>query len=244
MPTLKTNTTTVTNRKVGGGDTIRAVGALFRNRADAGRRLAAQLGQTRVDGTVVIGLARGGVPVAAEVARSLSLPLDALAVRKVGHPSQPEYGIGGVTPSQGGVYVRSSDGLTKEQVHRLVGESVAKAAALDLVLHRDRQPLDLEGKDVLLVDDGLATGATMIAAVRWARHRGALRIIVAVPVAAASSIRPLLHEADEVVCPHILRSFGAVGYWYEDFNPVTDEDVVHLMADVNPTAATEPPHRS
>ena len=204
---------------------------LFKNRADAGARLAAELRQTRVDGGVVVGLARGGVPVAAEVASSLSFPLDALAVRKVGHPRQPEYGIGGVTPSRDGVYVRSSDGLTKEQVHRAVEAALAEAAALDLVLHRDHPPLDLEGKEVLLVDDGLATGATMIAAVRWARHRGAIRIIVAVPVAAASSLPFLLHEADEVVCPHILQKFRAVGCWYEDFNPVADEDVVHLIAE-------------
>ena len=165
-------------------------------------------------------------------------------MRKVGHPSQPEYGIGGVTPSQDGVYVRSSDGLTKEQVRRVVEDAVAKAAALDVVLHRDHPTLDIEGRDVLLVDDGLATGATMVAAVRWARHRGAVRIIVAVPVAAASSIRFVLHEADEVVCPHILQRFGAVGCWYEDFDPVRDEDVVHLISELNPTAATEPPHRS
>ena len=211
---------------------------LFENRADAGRRLAVELGQRRVDGMVVVGLARGGVPVAAEVAVRLSLPLDALAVRKVGHPRQPEYGIGGVTPSRDGVYVRSSDGLTKEQVHRAVEDALAKAAALDLVLHRDRPPLDLEGKEVLLVDDGLATGATMIAAVRWARHRGAVRIIVAVPVAAASSLPLLMHEADEVVCPHILQRFRAVGYWYEDFSPVADEDVVRLIAEVNPRPQT------
>jgi putative phosphoribosyl transferase len=215
------------------------VDTLFRNRADAGRQLAAELRQTRVDGGVVVGLARGGVPVAAEVARSFSLPLDALAVCKVGHPSQPEYGIGGVTPSRDGVYVRSNDGLTEEQVRQAVDAALAKATALDLVLHRDRPPLDLEGKDALLVDDGLATGATMFAAVRWARHRGAVRIIVAVPVAAASSIRFLLHEADEIVCPHILRRFGAVGSWYDDFRPVADKDVVRLIAEMNPTTTDE-----
>ena len=224
--------------------TIRAVGALFENRADAGRRLAVHLGQTRVDGMVVVGLARGGVPVAAEVARSLSLPLDALAVRKVGHPSQPEYGIGGVTPSQNGVYVRSGDGLTDEQVRRAVEDAVAKAAALDLVLHRDRPPLDLEGRVVLLVDDGLATGATMIAAVRWARHRGAARVIAAVPVGAASSVRLLQGEADEVDCPQILQRFRAVGWWYEDFSPVTADEVVQLVAELNPATTEEPRHRS
>ena len=149
---------------------------------------------------VVVGLARGGVPVAAEVARRLSLPLDALAVRKVGHPRQPEYGLGGVTPSRDGVYIRSNDGLTDDQLHRAIEAALAKAEALDAVLHRDRPPLDLDGRAVLLIDDGLATGATMVAAVRWARHRGAARVVVGVPVAAASSIRFLRHEADEVVC--------------------------------------------
>jgi putative phosphoribosyl transferase len=214
----------------------RAVNALFQDRADAGRRLAAALGQTTVDDGVVVGLARGGVPVAAEVARRLSLPLDALAVSKVGHPSQPEYGIGGVTPSREGVYVRSNDGLTEDQVRRAVDAALAKAVALDLVLHRDRPSLEVAGNEVVLVDDGLATGATMIAAIRWARHRGATRIIVAVPVAAASSIRLLPREADEVVCPHILQRFGAVGYWYQDFTPVSQEDVVGLLNDMDPSA--------
>lgn len=209
------------------------VNILFENRVEAGSRLALALGQTRVDGGVVVGLARGGVPVAAEVARCLSLPLDALAVSKVGHPTQPEYGIGGVTPSRGGVYVRSTDGLTEEQVHRAVDAALAKAVALDLVLHRDRPPLDVAGKDVVLVDDGLATGATMVAAIRWARHRGATRIVVAVPVAAASSIRFLMHEADEVVCPHALQRFGSVGSWYQDFTPVSQDEVVRLLDEVD-----------
>jgi predicted phosphoribosyltransferase len=205
---------------------------LFKNRADAGRQLAEVLTQSHVDGMVVVGLARGGVPVAAEVARRLSLPLDALAVRKVGHPRQPEYGLGGVTPSRDGVYVRSNDGLTEDQLHRAIDAALVKAKALDAVLHRDSPPLELDGKAVLLVDDGLATGATMIAAVRWSRNRGATRVVVAVPVAAASSIAFLRHEADEVVCLHSPERFGAVGFFYADFSPVPDEDVVQLINDL------------
>jgi putative phosphoribosyl transferase len=216
----------------------RSMNVLFQNRADAGRQLAEVLEQTRVDGMVVVGLARGGVPVAAEVARRLSLPLDALAVRKVGHPRQPEYGLGGVTPSRDGVYIRSNDGLTEDQLHRAIEAALANAAALDAVLHRDRPPLDLDGRAALLVDDGLATGATMVAAVRWARHRGSVRVVVAVPVAAASSIRFLQQEADEVVCPHRPEDFGAVGYWYEDFNPVSDKDVVVLIDELTTPATT------
>jgi len=139
-----------------------------------------------------------------------------------------------VTPSRDGVYVRATDGLTEEQVLRAVEAALAKAAALDLILHRDRPPLDIAGTDVVLVDDGLATGATMIAAIRWARHRGAARIIVAVPVAAASSIR-LLREADEVFCPHALQRFGSVGSWYRDFTPVSEEEVVRLLDEVGST---------
>ena len=201
----------------------------FENRADAGRQLADALGPTRPGNTIVIGLAHGGVPVAFEIARRLSLSLDALAVRKIGHPSQPEYGIGAVTPGEDGVYLRSTNGLTEEQVRRAIEQAQAEAKALDAVLHGDRQPLELEGKTVLLVDDGLATGATMVAAVRWARRRRAARVVVAVPVGATPTIRFLRHETDEVVCPHTPQDFGAVGLWYEDFTPISDEDVVRLL---------------
>ncbi len=185
-------------------------------------------------------LAHGGVPVALEVAHRHSLPLDALAVRKIGHPSQPEYGIGAVTPGEDGVYLRSIDGLTEEQVRRAIEQAQVEAKALDAVLHGDRQPLELEGKIALLVDDGLATGATMVAAVRWARRRRAARVVVAVPVGAASGIDLLRREADDIVCPYNPEGFDAVGLWYENFTPISDEDVVGLLDELtNPTVATQ-----
>ncbi len=204
--------------------------ALFEDRADAGRKLAGVLDRRRLRDAVVVGLARGGVPVAAEVARRLSLPLDALAVRKVGHPGQPEYGIGAVTPGGDGVYVRSHDGLEEDTLSRIIEQARATAEALDQLLHARVPPLELEGRTAVLVDDGLATGATMVAAVRWARHQGAERVVVAVPVGAAESIRFLRHEADEVVCPHELDAFGAVGLWYRVFTQVDDDDVAGLLA--------------
>lgn len=210
--------------------------ALFHDRSDAGRQLAAVLDRGQLGDAVVVGLARGGVPVAAEVAQQLSLPLDVLAVRKVGHPWQPEYAIGAVAPGGDGVYVRSHDGLGEEELRHMIGQAKAKADALDEVLHERHRPLGLAGKTAVLVDDGLATGATMVAAVRWARSRGAARVVVAVPVGAAQSVRFLRHEADEVVCPHEQEDFWAVGFWYDLFAQVENEQVVALLDELRATA--------
>ncbi len=204
------------------------VGPLFSDRADAGAALAAALEDERGPELVVVGLARGGVQVAAEVARRLAAPLDLVAVRKVGHPLQPEYGIGAVTPGDG-VYIRSVDGLSPAEVAEVVEQTRAKATLLDHCLHAAQPALDLGGKTVLVVDDGVATGATMIAALRWTRSSGAARIVAAVPVAAADSLREIRREADGVVCLHALDRFGAVGVWYRSFTQVDDEEVIRLL---------------
>jgi putative phosphoribosyl transferase len=201
---------------------------LFADRSDAGRALAGMLEDERGPGLVVVGLARGGVEVAAEVARALNAPLDVVAVRKVGHPWQPEYGIGAVTPGDG-VYLRGPDGLTAEQVAAAVEEATARAEQLDRRLHAECPPIALAGETALVVDDGLATGATMIAALRWARASGAARVVAAVPVAAAESVALVRPEADELVCLHVLSEFLAVGVWYASFEQVADEDVVRLL---------------
>ena len=201
---------------------------IFADRRDAGRALAAALEGERGSELVVVGLARGGVETAAEVARLLDAPLDVVAVRKIGHPWQPEYGIGAVTPGDG-VYIRASDGLTEEQLATIVEETKAKAALLDRKLHGEHPPLDLGGKTVLVVDDGLATGATMIAALRWARAGGAGRVVAAVPVAPAESLRLIRREADAVVCPHALEHFFAVGVHFASFRQVDDEAVARLL---------------
>jgi len=208
----------------------------FTNRREAGRLLAQGLTDAGAlasldERVVVIGLARGGVEVAAEVATALGAPLDALAVRKVGHPWQPEYGIGAVAP--GGIeYVRAHDGLTDEEVAEAVRGAAVKASALDATLHAERSPVDVDGATCILVDDGLATGGTMVAAIRWARARGARNVVVAVPVGAASTIQSLERDedVDAVVALVSAVDFGAVGFWYRDFHQVSDHDVAELLA--------------
>lgn len=202
--------------------------ALFADRRDAGRVLARALADEQGSDAVVVGLARGGVVVAAEVAQALGLPLDVVAVRKVGHPWQPEYALGAVAPG-GGVYVRDPGGLTDEDLAAQVERAEARAAELDRALHDGREPIPLAGRTCLLVDDGLATGATMIAAVRWARSRGSARVVAAVPVGAAQSAAVLRDEADAVICPHELFDLGAVGFWYRDFGQVDDAEVASLL---------------
>ena len=203
-------------------------GPLFVDRRDAGSALAAALETERSPELVVVGLARGGVVTAAEIATALAAPLDVVAVRKIGYPWQPEYGIGAVTPGTG-IYVRATDGLTKEQLANVVEATKLKAALLDKRLHDGRPALDLGGKRVLVVDDGLATGATMIAALRWARGSGAVRVVAAVPVAPSDSLGPIGREADEVVCLHPLEHFVAVGHHYAFFEQVDDDAVIRLL---------------
>lgn len=205
-------------------------GPLFHDRREAGAKLARALEDevATAAGTVIVGLARGGVEVAAEVARALRIPLDALAVRKVGHPGQPEYALGAVAPG-GEVFVRDPGGIPEEMLAGAIAAAQSDAEELDRRLHAAHPPLDLAGSTCVLCDDGLATGATMIVAIRWARARGASRVLAAVPVAAVETAAAVRGEADGLVCLYELRNFWAVGVWYRSFDQVSDADVVRLL---------------
>jgi putative phosphoribosyl transferase len=201
----------------------------FRDRRDAGRQLAEALRGHAGEDTVVVGLARGGVPVAAEVARELGARLDALAVRKVGHPRQPEYALGAVTPG-GGLVVRELADLPVAELQRAIERAAHEADELDRALHAEHPAADLTGRTCILVDDGLATGATMLAAVRHARAGGARRVVVAAPVGVPDTLSMLAAEADAVVCVSAPEHLLAVGAWYDDFSQVGEREVLDLLA--------------
>jgi predicted phosphoribosyltransferase len=201
---------------------------VFENRHEAGIALAEALRAEEVTGGIAVGLARGGVEVAAPVARALGLHLDALAVRKVGHPWHPEYALGAVTPD-GTVYLRESDGLDQDAIDAVIAGAQARARLLDERLHAEHPAHDPAGVTCILIDDGLATGATMIAAARWARRANASRVLAAVPVASIEGIAMLEREVDRVVCPVAVHDFGAVSIWYRSFGQVEDDRVIELL---------------
>lgn len=216
-------------------------GALFSDRRDAGRQLAQQLRSYRSEEPVVLGLPRGGVPVAYEVATALKAPLGVLVVRKIGAPLQPEFGVGAVAP---GVTVRSEAAI--DEIGLSEGEFVQAAErARQKVQERHRlyngeDPLPkLAGYTAILVDDGLATGVSAAAAIRAARNLEPDRLVLAVPVGAVQSLAALQDDVDEVVCLHALQSFGAVGQWYEHFEQTADEEVIELLEEANRTVTDE-----
>lgn len=205
----------------------------FRDRHDAGRRLATLLGPLREERPIVVGIPRGGLPVAAEVAGALHAPLDVVVVHKIGAPQNPEFALGAL--AEGGVRVLSertarSIGLSEDDRTALLARAQRELEEKVRRYRGAREPIVLSGRIAILVDDGLATGRSALAAVRSLRRRGAARVILAVPVAAPESVNRLRQEADEVVSVETPVGMWAVGLWYEDFRPTTDEEVAALLA--------------
>jgi putative phosphoribosyl transferase len=203
----------------------------FQNRVEAGRQLASRLLHLRDAAPIVVGLARGGVEVAAEVARILGASLDVLVARKVGAPAHPEYGIGAVAPGGVSVFDQTAVeriGISNEELVQITQSEIAEVERR-LHLYRGDQPLDLQDKCVILIDDGLATGITALAALRYARSLHPSKLVFAVPVASQHGADLLSGEADEFVALHTPPLFHAVGEWYEDFMQTTDEQVLSLL---------------
>ena len=212
----------------------------FHDRIDAGRVLAERLGAYRGKDVLVLGIPRGGVPVAAEVARRLEAELDVLVARKLGAPGQPELAIGAVT-ANGGEFVDEEMvgylGVSRAYLQGVRQQQMAEARRREARFRGDRPAERIRGRVVILVDDGLATGATMRAAARSVRKRGPAFLVVAVPVGSREACAALRAEADEVVCPLIPAFFGAVGYFYENFEPTEDSEVETILREFAPRPA-------
>ena len=214
----------------------------FTDRTDAGRRLAKRVEHLRGENPVVLGLPRGGVPVAYEVATALHAPLDVLVVRKLGVPSQPELAMGAI--GEGGVRVSNNDVIRRANVTEEEIAAVEERERADLdrqarLFRAGRPPVELRGRTAIIVDDGIATGATASAACEVARHMGAARVVLAVPVGARESIDDLWNVYDEVICYLAPHYFLAVGTWYDDFRHVPDDEVSALLEQAQSTYITQ-----
>lgn len=207
---------------------------LFADRRDAGRRLAARLGHLRDRDPVVLALVRGGLPVAYEVAAALSAPLDVVLVRKIGAPMQPELAIGAVVDGD------RPEIVTNPHVMRMVGASqsdidagarrqLAEIERRRVLYLGHRARVEVGGRTAIVVDDGIATGATTRAALHAVRRQAPARLVLAVPVAPADALADLAADADEIVCLDTPDPFGAVGAFYQDFRQVPDDEVVALL---------------
>jgi predicted phosphoribosyltransferase len=217
--------------------------ARYRDRTDAGRRLAARLREyaDRPD-VIVLALPRGGVPVGYEIARELHVPLDVFIVRKLGLPGHPEFAMGAI--ASGGVRVVDWDavrrfGVTDEELAEVTAAEERELERRERQYRDGRPPPDVTGKTVILVDDGLATGATMAAAAAALKAQRPAKLVVAVPVASPETCEAFRRIVDEIVCGATPEPFRAVGLWYEDFSQTTDEEVRELLA----RAARELPRR-
>ena len=205
----------------------------FQDRYDAGRRLAMRLtGYAGRPDVIVLALPRGGVPVAYEVAQALGAPLDVFLVRKLGVPGHEELAMGAI--AAGGVRVLNDDvveglNIPPEVIDAVTAHEQQELARRDRAYRGDRPPPDVAGKVVILVDDGLATGSTMRAAVAAIRQLGPAHVVVAVPTGARPTCQVLAHEADDVVCLMTPDPFQAVGLWYIDFSPTSDDEVRQLL---------------
>jgi len=207
---------------------------LFQNRTDAGRQLAQALTKYKARHPVILALPRGGVPVAAEVAAMLEAPLDLVLVRKIGVPMQPELAMGAVTDGAQPAVVRNTDVIELCGVSERQFDAVCKKELAEIERRRsrylgDRPRSDVTGQVAIIIDDGIATGATTLAAVRAVRNRKPKELVLAVPVAPLDTVKKLHTEVDAIVCLDTPQELGAIGYFYRDFHQVSDGEVIATL---------------
>ncbi|CAI8753702.1 phosphoribosyltransferase [Pseudomonas sp. IT-P218] len=206
---------------------------ILQNRAAAGRRLVEPLLQyAHKPDVIILALPRGGVPVAYEVATVLGVRLDLLLVRKLGVPSHPEYAMGAI--ASGGIEIRNEQALRAHPIDKAAFEAVVARETRELLRRQQvyrgtRAPVQLKDQVVILIDDGLATGASMLAAVQAVRLQEPTRVVVAVPVAPVETAEALRREVDEVICPIMPDWFMSIGHWYMDFSQTSDKEVIDLL---------------
>ena len=208
----------------------------FQDRADAGRRLARALAGYKGQQPVVLALPRGGVSVAAEVAAALDAPLDVILVRKIGVPFQPELAMGAVVVGDEQLIVRNEAVIRHAGIGEAAFQAVCDSELAEIERRRQRylggrERIEVAGRSAIVIDDGIATGATMRAALRATRLRKPKKLILAVPVAPTDSLAVMRREADEIVCLEAHPDLGAIGYYYSDFRAVPDEVVIALLAE-------------
>ena len=206
----------------------------FSDRSDAGRRLAKVLSKYEGSNTVVLALPRGGVPVAAEVAAALNAPLDLILVRKIGVPVQPELAMGAVVDGADPIIVRNDEviefsGTTAREFDEACARELAEIERRRQLYIGERARVEIAGHVVILIDDGIATGATTRAALQAIRKRKPKELVLAVPVAPPETIRQLRQEADTLICLETPENFGAIGYFYRDFRQVSDREVIDIL---------------
>ena len=207
----------------------------FTDRTDAGRKLAQALLTYKDQETVILALLRGGVPVAAEVAAALDAPLDLILVRKIGFPMQPELAMGAVANGGVPIVVRNEDvirmaGIDEAEFAAVRDRELAEIERRRRVYLGSRAPVDVEGRIAIVIDDGIATGATTRAALRATRIRNPRKLVLAVPVAPTDTLAAMREEADDVVCLEDYEFFGAIGYYYTDFRQLSDREVKDTVA--------------
>ena len=206
----------------------------FKDRSDAGRKLAAAPAGYKDQQPVILALPRGGVPVAAEVATALNAPLDLILVRKIGVPSQPELAMGAVVDGGAPIIVRNEDVIQVAGIDESEFKTVCDNELAEIERRRQRylggrQRVDVTGRTAIVIDDGVATGATTRAALRATRMRNPKRLVLAVPVAPTDNLATLRDNADDVICLEDHEFFGAIGFYYSDFRQISDEEVIETL---------------
>jgi putative phosphoribosyl transferase len=218
----------------------------FADRSEAGRRLAKALAAYALQKPVILALPRGGVPVAAEVAAALNAPLDLILVRKIGAPMQPELAIGAVVDGGQPIIVRNEDIIQLAGVSEAEFQAICAAELAEIERRRahylgDRIRVDVSGRVTIVIDDGIATGATTRAALRATRTRNPQKLVLAVPVAPTDTLIEMRQEADDVICVEPHERLGAIGWFYEDFTQVTDQQVITALARFTPATGVKQP---